>query len=83
MRIIKHGKIIPFHCDACGCEFVAGINEVGYYSERLRSSCECPCCGAIAKEPGGKPEGKPELSDGDEQAAFIAEEMSHGQPSAG
>lgn len=81
MRITKHGKLIPFHCAACGCEFVAGINEVTHYSETIRSMCECPCCGAIAREPCRKPEPEEQAeSIYDEQAAFIDEEMSHGQP---
>ena len=83
MRITKHGKLIPFHCAACGCEFVAGINEVTYYSESIRSKCECPCCGAIAREPCRKSEPEEQAENSDEQAAFIDEELSHGQPSAG
>lgn len=56
MRVTRHGKIIPFCCPACGCEFVTGVNELLHYSERGRSRCECPDCGAIAIEPAEKKE---------------------------
>lgn len=45
MKIIKKGTIIPFTCEACGCEFLAGKNSVrgdndgNYY-------VECPTCAA-------------------------------------
>lgn len=83
MRITKIGKLVPFHCTACGCEFVAGINEVAYYSETTRSRCGCPCCGAITRELCRKSKTEEQTETSDEQAAVIDEEMSHGQPSAG
>lgn len=43
MKIIKKGKIIPFTCNSCECEFVAGIHVIeatdgNYYAN-------CPMCG--------------------------------------
>lgn len=44
MKIIKKGKVVPFNCDSCGCEFVIGVkstdnNDGNYYAN-------CPMCGS-------------------------------------
>lgn len=43
MKILKPGETIQFHCDACGCEFVAGKKEVVDCGFFMR--IDCPQCG--------------------------------------
>ena len=54
MKILKHGKIIDFACDACGCEWNANrldIEEVNDKTTsvdnamRIRFYMHCPECG--------------------------------------
>ena len=53
MRIIKHGNVMRFKCDACGCEFVANKDECKKqpkYSECMMTGTyeyyyHCPECG--------------------------------------
>lgn len=58
MEIIKHGdskRSFPFHCERCGCEYVARLNEL--YTGFL---AKCPECGHVneseirAAEEGGE-----------------------------
>ena len=49
MKIIKHGTVAHFVCDVCGCEFIAGQEDVSnFYTEGARTSCDCPDCGSTA-----------------------------------
>ena len=47
MKITKSGEIYKFICEGCGCEYVAGVNEVrncGFYVDT-----QCPECGTVNK----------------------------------
>ena len=43
MKILKHGDVREFTCKACGCRYVAGINEVG--DAGFYQYMACPECG--------------------------------------
>ena len=43
MKIIKRGKTIPFTCNACDCEFVAGIHSLETFDGNYYATC--PMCG--------------------------------------
>lgn len=43
MKIVKKGKVIPFICGSCRCEFLAGIN--GIQNNNGNYYAECPMCG--------------------------------------
>lgn len=40
MKINKKGKVIPFICNCCDCEFTIGIHD------NKENYADCPMCGA-------------------------------------
>ena len=46
MKINKPGKIIPFVCNSCDCEFAAGIHAVSTLDKGENYYANCPMCGA-------------------------------------
>lgn len=44
MLIKKKGKVITFDCNACGCEFIVGVNVSKNYDGNFY--CNCPMCGS-------------------------------------
>jgi len=46
MKINKPGKIIPFVCNSCDCEFDAGIHAVATPDKGENYYADCPMCGA-------------------------------------
>lgn len=46
MKIIKQGKIIPFVCNSCDCDFVAGIHSAHTPDDGENYYALCPTCGA-------------------------------------
>ena len=59
MKIIKHGLVVRYECDACGCVFLAARAEI---EEKKNTNvvdadvflAECPDCGKILEREVGR-----------------------------